>query len=94
MNVERLITECALVNADYDKVVWGDLHRLGDTYIFSAVLSGREANWQHPIPPMLDSTPTVTLTTQEGLFERRGVIIFPKEAAELNTAAFRRASRS
>jgi hypothetical protein len=81
---ECLITGCALV--DGDRQVWGDLHSVGDCYVFNAVLFGGEPNWQYnePTPASMKS---LELLGRGAIFERRGVLIFPKAAAVLNPAA-------
>jgi hypothetical protein len=79
-----LITGCALV--DGNRQVWGDLHAVGDCYVFNAVLFGGETAWQYnePTPSTMKQ---VEVLGSSAIFERRGVLIFPQAAATLNPAA-------
>lgn len=84
-----LVTGCALVDTVNNRTVWGDLHQIGNAYVFNACLDGGETAWQSPIPPMLDSTPSATISDipYEPTFERRGVFIIEQCAVTLNSAA-------
>lgn len=74
-----LITGCALFNPASGAVTWGDLHALGDTYIFNGV-------------PELSSTFVIDhnhkmISVYGEFFERRNVWVFPKTAGILNHLA-------
>ncbi len=88
VNVTRpncVITGCALFDNSTGQQVWGDLHEVGPTWIFNAVLFGSEAAWHsEPLPDV-----TRTLTVFGPFFERRGVIVVAKTEAVLNDAAKR-----
>lgn len=83
-----LITGCLLVKECEELAVWGDLHKIGDNYVFGAVLNAHgEAAWrtdhvQHSHLIRLDLS-----TLPCPYFERRGVITFPLWAGNLNTVA-------
>lgn len=85
-----LITGCALVTAH--GTAWGDLHALGDCYVFNAVLDERgEVSWSAAGCP-IEVTPLVKTATfienpRFDWFERRGVIIMPKAAVQFNPTA-------
>jgi len=83
-----LITGCLLVKDRGDLAVWGDLHQLGDCYVFNAVLNAHgEADWNpdHVLHSHLKYLELAELPFPS--FERRGVITFPKYAATLSAAA-------
>lgn len=79
-----VITGCDLTCSVWGTVYHGDLHEIGDTYIFNAVLFqgealalNREVEDRH-----------ISLDLDGGdYFERRGVFIFHKSVCELSTAA-------
>lgn len=81
---ECLITGCALLLPRARQWAWGDLHRVGDAWIFNAVLDGRgETNWRYE---ELYAVQRI-LIARGSYFERRGVIVIAGEAAYLNNVA-------
>jgi hypothetical protein len=79
---ECVITGCALVAQNEGKWMWGDLHRIGDSF----VLNGSSlAPWEYGDLPNA-SLKTVYVDSNE-YFERRGVAVFHKDAATFNDAA-------
>lgn len=87
-----LITGCALVDDTQARSVWGDLHRIGDTFIFNAVLDpDREAAWQYgkdaACPNVVKQLTIRSNCPAAAVFERRGVIIVHIGWADLNQAA-------
>jgi len=79
-----VITGCDLT--DGESHIHGDLHELGDVYIFNACL---DEEWQasrdyHNLP---HKNAKVITCSAAFFFERRGVIIFPKYCTFLNQAA-------
>lgn len=81
---ECLITGCALVLERAEQWTWGDLHRVGDTWVFSAVLNVHgETHWKSGIP----EADRRALISRGPFFERRAVIVIAGEAAYLNDAA-------
>ena len=79
---ECLITGCYLYNVTDARHCWGDLHEVGDCYVFNAVLFEGETFWEsnNPFGKILN------LRDGAPYFERRGVIIVPKSYAYLNSA--------
>jgi hypothetical protein len=90
-----LITGCDLqvtTNGQDTRWVHGDLHRVGATYVFNAVVdAGGGAAWNYEnlcaIPKRFDSSARVISVAHKMIFERRGVIIFDCTVAELNKVA-------
>ena len=86
-----LITGCALTFENEAKSVWGDLHRIGDAYVFNAVLIDGEARWQYgpdaACPNVMKQLVVSSRCPPDGIFERRGVIVVHHDWAELNRAA-------
>jgi hypothetical protein len=85
-----LITGCYLHRVPENVAAWGDLHKVGDCFVFNAVLNEQgetrlmtQAQW----PVRGDKG----LHVMEGadVFERRGVIIVPCNQAHLNLVAER-----
>lgn len=77
-----LITGCALINGH--AAAWGDLHDLGDVFIFNAVLKDLEPYWQSAEPFVAGKYLDIT---HADYFERRGVFVIPKHTAQLNQVA-------
>ena len=87
-----LITGCALVDDVQQRAVWGDLHRIGDVYVFNAVLdANREAAWQEGddahCPNVMKQLVLARSFPEAAYFERRGVVIVHTSQASLNQAA-------
>lgn len=84
-----IITGCALV--DGDRSLWGDLHAVGESYVFNGVVDARgHAGWEYNThiahtTKALEIIPAASATHYA--FERRGVVVIPKGAARLNHAA-------
>lgn len=78
-----LITGCYLYNIADDNHCYGDLHEVGDCYVFNAVLREAQARWEggNPFGKILN------LRDGAPYFERRGVIIVPKSYTYLNSTA-------
>lgn len=80
-----VITGCELISSRLGTKVHGDLHQLGDTWIFNACLNDNgEAAWDHSVT--IDKS-CKALILDGDFFERRGVIIAATAAAILNDAA-------
>ena len=86
---ECLVTGCALLDHDHDRMVWGDLHKVGGALIFNACLAAGETAWESPIK-IMSTTPSVSLLAGSTPFERRGVIVFSNLGVILNQAALDR----
>lgn len=83
--MECIITGCAL--EEHDAFIVGDLHEMGDTWIFNGVVRGDQAYW---IPKSVGSYPQrdkVINLTGIPYFERRGVFVFQRDTSLLNEAA-------
>lgn len=74
-----LITGCALYHADTGLFYWGDLHEIGDTYIFNGVVNASSESE----PPV-----GIRLITVHGhCFERRDLWVIHLSQATLNDKA-------
>lgn len=82
---ECLITGCALVDDRGQRWTWGDLHRVGDTWVFNSVLRDSETAWRCDV--LDDKSRRRILIVKGPFFERRGVIVIAGEAAYLNDVA-------
>jgi hypothetical protein len=84
-----IITGCALV--DGNRALWGDLHSIGESWVFNGVLDSRgNAAWEHDgflgrEVKALEILPAASAVHYA--FERRGVVVVPKAAARLNQPA-------
>lgn len=89
MSPQCLITGADLVIEAENKRVHGDLHEIGDVWIFNAVLKeyGKTA-WVYG-EPLASSYAWRLLCVTGGYFERRGVIVIPKSEGYLNPEAER-----
>ena len=88
-----VITGCAFHDADQDRSLWGDLHEIGDCWVFNGVVAGNQAQWQYGDDARVpDVTPTISANVPlpSMMFEKRGVIVLPKGCAVLNKAALKR----
>ena len=87
LNKVCLITGCSLEDARLGQTVWGDLHALGDVFIFDACLnaSGR-ANWTDKDPSAERRGPVVCIHGGD-YFQARGVIVFAKLSATVSKEA-------
>ena len=84
-----LITGCALNDLTLTRTVWGDLHQIGDCYIFNACLTAGNAAWRDG-ELAHNSTWVIECKfdySDDRSFERRGVIIIPKSKCRLNARA-------
>ena len=83
-----IVTGCALIDGPLEDWCWGDLHEVGGTYVFNAVLDEGETAW-HPCgkdsADWLLGRPVATVSGD--YFERRGVIVMSSIFVELNEAA-------
>lgn len=79
-----LITGCELVDLNSGATAHGDLHRIGDSYVFNAVRDEfGETKWQHVEP----HSPRIVYVGIGDVFERRGVVVFSVDDAALSDAA-------
>jgi hypothetical protein len=79
-----IITGAELFDEQSCRWVHGDLHRVGDAYVFNAVLDEKgEAAWTEGEP---EGTQRV-LQVHGYYFERRGLFVCDRTAASLNKAA-------
>lgn len=81
-----LITGCELTQGN--QIVHGDLHEVGDCYIFNACRNDDvQAAW-HELPPELPPhIKVIVIGSEATYFERHGVFTFHKSQAVLNPAA-------
>lgn len=82
---ECLITGCALVKDEGRAWAWGDLHRLGDCFIFNAVLEDGQAKWHNT--PFEEGRKAMVMRPEAPYFERRGVIVIPCAECDANVPA-------
>jgi hypothetical protein len=80
-----LITGCTLFDSKSNRYVRGDLFGLDNhTYIFNACIENNETDWLFgPCP----ADKVITIADNGTYFERRGVIVFGDDDADLNEAA-------
>lgn len=85
MRPRCLITGCELVAQNMmGATAHGDLHRLGDSYVFNAVRDeSGETNWKHEAP----RSDRIIFVDTATVFERRGVIVVAIEDARLSDSA-------
>lgn len=82
-----LITGCELFVPEEGKTLHGDLHHIGDCYVFNGVLNDKgETNWL-PNYRGLQTTCHLIINPGEFYFERRGVVVVAKKASFLNEKA-------
>jgi hypothetical protein len=87
-----IITGCWLVDPQQERRVWGDLHTLGDSYIFVAVGEvGKGPGWIHS-GDIAPNEVGLELILSENLpnsayFERERLILVSKAWAKLNEVA-------
>lgn len=85
-----LITGCALVTPLND-YAWGDLHRIGATWVFNPTLDNGETNWQRNVDLKAYADECQLIIFEHmpaaGYFERRGVIVIEHDWAQLNDVA-------
>jgi hypothetical protein len=87
MKPRCLITGCDLVCINTASTAHGDLHQVGEAFIFNAVRDAHgETHWRHEEAPR--STRLIYVHTDHA-FERRGVIVFHTTAAQLSDEARR-----
>lgn len=86
-----LITGCAFHDPETDRALWGDLHHVGDCWVFNGATVGGKPQWQYGEDARVpDVTKTLTLNpgTRLGDFVEKGaVLVIQKSAATLNKAA-------
>lgn len=83
-----LATGCTFLDPRYPRAVYGDLHLVGDALVFNAVLADGEAAWNYE-PRVLSTSRYFEFhpgPTGVDYFERRGVLVFPKDAARFSEA--------
>ena len=78
-----LITRCRLVVAE--RSIRGDLHEMGNVFIFNAVLREGEAAWEPGAGRGWNSNEKIIDTRD--YFERRGVFVILRSGAMLNQSA-------
>ncbi|MGD9674519.1 MAG: hypothetical protein AB7U98_13685 [Candidatus Nitrosocosmicus sp.] len=88
---DRLYPQCVITGCAMqvgNAYAWGDLHELGDTWIFNGVPT-KDARmvWVH-YPPAADQK-ILIVTNPDATFTRRGLCVIPKSCAELNLVAKR-----
>ena len=82
-----LITGCAFVEGP--RYLWGDLHKIGDCFVFNGVAHDGKARWSsldELAPTLMSITVDLAIPNREYL-ERRGIAILPEEYAIFNDAA-------
>ena len=80
----RIIKGCTLIRSSDNKWLYGDLHELGDVYIFNAILhTDGKAHWQMGL---YDGGKSVSVSP-EYTYNKHGVLVFSKLTATLNTGA-------
>lgn len=82
-----IITGCGLIEGP--RYLWGDLHKIGDCFVFNGVAHDGKARWSpaDELPPTFMSiTVDLALPVKEYI-ERRGVAVFPEEYGILNDVA-------
>lgn len=88
--MKTLITGCDLVDPQENRWVHGDLHEIGDTYVFNAVLDNRgQSNWSYEDWDSVITSRALILhpAVNFRFFERRGVLVIAKSDATLTDAA-------
>lgn len=87
-----LVTGCGLIDQDHNRHVWGDLHEVGNTFVFVACV-GEEGlpAWQYDSVPSYHSSPCVRIEGGADVFSRAHVLAFEKDDARLNHFAQARA---
>lgn len=87
-----LITGCALVVDHGSRWAWGDLHRIGNSYVFNAAeYDARETKWQYDMKNLRG--PSVHILHADNIFDRRGVVVFSLSVAVLDALAEKRIRR-
>lgn len=88
---ECIITGCGLQDDARGTQYWGDLHQLGDVWIFNAVTDPKgqpiPQPYRDPKGPVCPSFLIVREAPWENYFQRRGVFVIPKSEADLNDTA-------
>lgn len=79
-----IITGCDLISEDFSWV-HGDLHKVGDTWVFNAVTAKDGVVWNYS--RRLSQCPSLVMIPGHSYFERRGVFVIDKTSAELDKAA-------
>lgn len=83
-DVKCIKTGCALIvsGIDPEAYYWGDLHAVGDTFIFNAVVQ----DYSPIVRPTadLESCHVATIDAFAWYFERRGVFVFPRKDTKLS----------
>lgn len=80
-----VITGCDLVTTDDDKYAHGDLHKVGDSYVFNAITNGKLSctSWRRAKP----HADLRVFVNSNDFYEKRGVIVFDKSVATFSDAA-------
>lgn len=91
MSAGCIITGCALVDPTHERWVHGDLWVVGTSWVFNAVMNRQgDTAWNYEAFPAIDRARALVIrrdAAQVDYFERRGVIVLAREAAELNPPA-------
>lgn len=80
-----LITGCRLIVPQMGAHAWGDLHMVGTSFVFNAVLENGETAWEFTKPRTGDKE--ISIMDGAPFFERRGVIVFDALHSVFNQAA-------
>jgi hypothetical protein len=80
-----IITGCVLRNGGQN--VGGDLHRIGDAYVFNAIVTENGATRWVDDDTYSHYQREVDASGSVQYFERRGVVVFSRAGAVLNEAA-------
>lgn len=84
MKPRCVITGCEIVARNTEATAHGDLHMLGDVFIFNAVRGqDGETRWFQALP----ASGRVIYVDTNYVFERRGVIVIPLRHATLSKQA-------
>lgn len=88
MSLECMITGCALRREHFEhEYAWGDLHRIGNVWVFNAVLHNGETWWTHALYPDEGKRRGIDLREFTPYFERRGVWVIEGGMELLDAAA-------
>jgi hypothetical protein len=88
--MSKLAPQCVCTGCDFfdplgGRVVHGDLHHVGASYVFNSCVNAKgEAAWEYKPADNGDR-----VVCANDYFERRGVIVFSAEGADMNDAMTR-----
>lgn len=80
-----LVTGIIFSDVCQGRWAYGDLHRLGDTYVCNSTMVDGETAWNYD--PMPVGRRAVECLSSDAMFERRGVIVVNVAMARLNEVA-------